>query len=163
MLNRLAPIAALLVCLSVFAWIQTFASSFQNCVSEHTGHYAQEATKEKNSIIKVFVFSRCSARFVEEHNGGVTALATLIIAAFTATIWAINWGQLRHSHQVERAYISVDVVPQFHKTEPLEIPKGMTGGGFSLPAFTSATGNFEIRLSNNGKTPGEVFEFNYEI
>jgi hypothetical protein len=43
---------------------------------------------------------------VFEKNAVITALATIAIAAFTATIWAINKRQWQHGRQVERAYIS---------------------------------------------------------
>ena len=40
-----------------------------------------------------------------DHNW-VTAIATAASAVFAATIWWVNWRQLRHTRAVERAYIS---------------------------------------------------------
>jgi hypothetical protein len=36
----------------------------------------------------------------------ITAIATGVIAWFTATIWVINRSQLKHSRKVERAYVN---------------------------------------------------------
>src|SRR6516164_8116887 len=41
-----------------------------------------------------------------DYNGAVTAIATVFIATFTATIWYVNRRQLKHAREVERAYLS---------------------------------------------------------
>jgi hypothetical protein len=69
----------------------------------------------------------------------LTAIATVIIAAFTATIYFINRNQLRHAHQVERAYIF--------------------GGGAAVPSGTQ----FRFDINNYGKTPGYIVELRWEF
>jgi hypothetical protein len=90
----------------LFGWVETFSSSFQACISEQTGRYSKESPNETEAIIKTFAFSRCTGRFVNDHNGGITALASIVVAAFTATIWGINYSQLTHGRRVERAYVN---------------------------------------------------------
>jgi len=46
------------------------------------------------------------AAFLNSHDAAVTAFGTVVIAAFTATIWLINRRQLKHARDVDRAYVS---------------------------------------------------------
>ena len=89
----------------------------------------------------------------------ITAVATGVIAWFTRTIWLINRSQLTHSHQVERAYISVSGFPDVETLNlGTQTVPGTTGGvaTIDLGARRTPTGNFQITLTNNGKTPGET-------
>jgi hypothetical protein len=140
--QTLAPLLALFVCVAVFVWIESFSSSFQSCINEQASHKGEQSTKEHNGSIAVVIsYARCTGRFVNEHDGGITALATIIIAAFTGTIWAINWNQLAHAHKVERAYIS-------------------GGGGYGINTSsgipTVDTTQFILTVQNYGKTQGTV-------
>jgi len=59
---------------------RTFSTSFQQCI----------ATAEENpSALGVTVDSyvRCTGRFVKTYEAAITALATIVIAAFTGTLW----------------------------------------------------------------------------
>lgn len=73
-----------------------FSSSFQSCIDEYQYNNNKSATKKNPSALVIFLKSQihCSGTFVEDFNGAITALATLVIAAFTATLWGATTGQL---------------------------------------------------------------------
>jgi hypothetical protein len=70
----------------------------------------------------------------------ITALATAVSALFAGTIFLINWRQLRHTRNVERAYIS--------------------GGG---PLDANDLNKFLFTVNNYGKTPGILTEYAVEF
>jgi len=80
-------------------------------------------------------------KFLDAMSPAVTAIATGVIAWFTATIWTINRSQLKHGRQIERAYIS-------------------GGGGYRIDTSSGApivdTTRFILTVQNYGKTQGTV-------
>ena len=94
-------------------------------------------------VLKMVVFSSAgdggSASMSLDHNW-VTAIATAASAVFAATIWWVNWRQLRHTRAVERAYIS--------------------GGG---PLDPDDLNTFIFTVNNYGKTPGVLLEYAVEF
>jgi hypothetical protein len=104
----------------------------------------------------LFVTAWKIAKAIDHWSVLITALATGVIALFTAIIWTINRKQLRHAHRVERAYISCggfgEFTPQIitsHTSHPIQ------GRRF--------TGAFQLQVNNHGKTPGETFRFAIEF
>ncbi len=82
----------------------------------------------------------------QTYNGAIAAMAAVIIAIFTAIIKGINRKQLKHGHQVERAYVFARLVP---KTEDLP-------GTFQGTPKTISVEYVEVVLDNHGKTAGYV-------
>jgi hypothetical protein len=74
-----------LVFLTVFvAAEKKFSPSFQSCI----GQQGQGIANESNDLGAVITsYTRCTGEFVDTHRGGLTALASLVIAAFTGTLW----------------------------------------------------------------------------
>lgn len=70
---------------------------------------------------------------------GITALATMVIAAFTATLWINSSNQLVHTREIERAYL--------------------TGGGDVEAGGTV----FRVEVANYGKTPAFLRAFEVEF
>src|SRR5262245_17900728 len=70
----------------------------------------------------------------------ITAMATAVSALFAGTIWWINRRQLKHTRNVERAYIS--------------------GGG---PLDRNDPNKFIFTVNNYGKTPGTLTEYAVEF
>jgi hypothetical protein len=132
MLKR--TLAAILFILFVgipgFVLVEGFSSSFQSCINQQTG---------RDSIAVIISYSRCTARFVNDHNGALSALATLVVAAFTFTLWLIASSQLRHAREVDRAYVS--------------------GGGPGNPP----DGPFYLTINNYGGTPATLIEYAVEF
>jgi hypothetical protein len=71
------------------------------------------------------------AKFLDAISPAVTAIATAVIALFTATIWVINRSQLAHGRRVDRAYVN---------------------GGWGR----YIDGKLYANINNDGKTPATV-------
>ena len=55
----------------------------------------------------VYAILALFASFTQSYNGAITAVATIVIAGFTGTLWKINRDQLKHGRRVERAYVKM--------------------------------------------------------
>jgi hypothetical protein len=79
---------ALLTAISVLGeW--TLSPAFQKCIAAEQDSKGGNAPKEEPTGFGV-TFGRyvgCTGAFVEDHGNGITALATVVIAAFTGTLW----------------------------------------------------------------------------
>src|SRR5437016_1406603 len=95
--QALAFIIALSAILAIFLWTETFSSTYQYCISQDAHDNGEQAAKKHDGGIGVILVTRlrCTARFINDHNGGITALATLVIAAFTGTLWFATNQQAR--------------------------------------------------------------------
>jgi hypothetical protein len=67
-----------------------FSPSFQSCIGQ------QQTGKDDSVVAAITPYAQCTGEFVDAHGGGITAVASLIIAAFTGTLWiaTIQQGQL---------------------------------------------------------------------
>lgn len=76
---------------------RSFSPVFQCCIDQNKNTNAGATTKENPATFGTVASSyiRCSGEFIESHNGGITALATLVIAAFTGTLWISTSKQAR--------------------------------------------------------------------
>ena len=81
-------------------------------------------------------------QFLDYHGGAVTAAATVVIGWFTWTIGDSSRAQLRHTRQIERAYLSA--------MGPLALD----------PAGKPV--HYTLEVSNNGKTAGRLLEIAVE-
>jgi hypothetical protein len=73
---------------------RTSSPFFQSCISEKQTSEGSAAAEKNPStfgsivaITIVAIYVRCSGRFIDRHDASITALATIIIAAFTFTLW----------------------------------------------------------------------------
>jgi hypothetical protein len=68
---------------------RTSSPFFQSCINDQQNAKSNSATKEQPASYGTILTSyvNCSGRFIEGHSVGITALATIIIAAFTCTLW----------------------------------------------------------------------------
>ena len=68
---------------------RAFAPSFQGCINEQQNPKPNSSTEEQPSSFRatVAIYADCSGRFIDAHHDGITALATVVIAAFTCTLW----------------------------------------------------------------------------
>jgi hypothetical protein len=90
MLKRAAYFALFLVALMAAALVLERTSSpfFQKCINENEDSNNQSAAKENPAAFGIVaIYVRCSGRFIDRHDAAITALATIIIAAFTFTLW----------------------------------------------------------------------------
>jgi hypothetical protein len=129
-------IAAVVVCAIAFVGIEhTVSLSFQMCIRQDT-----VGNENFSAILSAYI--RCSGKFIAENNGGITAFATLIVAAFTGTLWAATNRQAQLTKDAlianNRAFIFVPGIAQFWERDP--------GSG-------DYNWRFRPILRNSGETP----------
>jgi hypothetical protein len=75
---------------ALFVFVErTFSPSFQQCITSHDNDKADGPPEKNPSAFGVTIDSyvRCTGRFVKTYEAAIAALATIIIAAFTCTLW----------------------------------------------------------------------------
>src|ERR1700722_12334002 len=89
----LASLMAFLIVLIVVE--RTFSPTFQQCVGAASSASEGDTKKEKDSSSPSVIYSyvRCTGDFLNRSEGAVTAIATIIIAAFTCTLWLATSAQ----------------------------------------------------------------------
>jgi hypothetical protein len=103
---------------------------------------------------------RCFSDFLTSKDS-LLVIFTAILAFFTYRLYTATDGLLRHAPKVERAYISGGGVQTFNIVDTkLGARAALAEIGIGLPPTQTriSTGSFEIQISNNGKTPGELYE-----
>jgi hypothetical protein len=83
-------LTSLIIFLLALVFVErSFSPTFQQCVGASGSTDKADATKEKNtaSTSVVYKYVGCTGVFLDESEGTVTAIATIIIAAFTCTLW----------------------------------------------------------------------------
>jgi hypothetical protein len=129
--NVVILFACVLVTVVLFVVAENmFAPSFTKCLGEVSARQGDFLDRQVT----------CSLKLIDVHNGFFSAVAALVVACFTITLWVTNSSQLRHASDVDRAYL--------------------TGGG---DTFTDAAGNMLWRLDveNIGRTA--AFMSHYEV
>ena len=124
MLRQVAYVAAFVVILTTLfvAVERTSSPFFQACINEQGDHKAQHAAEENPATFGTVVtaYVRCSGRFIDRHDASITALATIIIAAFTFTLWVSNekmWSATEKTVELtrqsliasQRAWLTVEI------------------------------------------------------
>jgi hypothetical protein len=85
---------------------RAFSPTFRQCVATH-----QNGASESPSSLKITVndYVRCSARLVKVYEASIAALGTIIIAAFTGTLWIATSTQARLTREAfiadKRAFV----------------------------------------------------------
>jgi hypothetical protein len=131
-------LAALFVGLIGFVAVESFSSSFQNCVGQNSSQAAtQQSDNQKRSAVSAIrAYARCTERFADKHNALITALATILLSIITLGLILSGIDQQRTTQAQLRAYISV---------EP----------GMSFRQSRKKNARFEFRpnVVNSGQTP----------
>ena len=115
---------------------------FQYCIRQHAAQDAKQPIVEAFIPVSVrqFVAFRCTWDFVsnslKSRDHTVEAIATVVIAFFTWTLWGTHRAQLRDHRDIQRAYI-------------------WGGGGLNVPHST----HLSLGCNNYGKTPGLLTEY----
>jgi hypothetical protein len=105
--------AAVLVCLAGFVAIErVLSASFQHCINIVNG----DSSGLGLSVI-AGTYVRCSGGFIHDNTSEITALATLIIAAFTGTLWIATTRQAQLTKEAliadKRAFVFANDVSSF--------------------------------------------------
>jgi hypothetical protein len=96
MKQALGFVLSLAVLLAAFISCERFFSpSFKECIAHHQAHGEGDSAKENPAGFfgPVSAYAECTGDFIDKNNGSITALATIIIAAFTATLWRATTAQ----------------------------------------------------------------------
>jgi hypothetical protein len=93
--------------------------------------------------------------WLEDHSVGITALATAVIAIFTATLWRATTETLSYSRQVERAYVSGNVIIEHDDSVSAVHQELAHKVGYRTPGRPV---RLRFTLDNNGKTTAFVDE-----
>jgi hypothetical protein len=70
---------------------------FTTCLAERPGLFVK-------AIVQLESRRKCLGPFVDKNNGAITALAGVVVAIFTLTLWWSTRTQFKHVREVERAY-----------------------------------------------------------
>ena len=105
---------------------RSFSPTFQRCISGDNSSRSDNPTNESPSDLnaQVSVYAQCSGRFLDLHGAGLTAIATIVIAAFTGTLWVATSRQAQLTREAliadKRAFVfPVDIVPQYDALDPV--------------------------------------------
>lgn len=74
------------IALSAVLWFILASPSFQECVCQAASNQTNQAPDKGETFVLV-PYAVCLGQFLETHGGTIAALATLLIAFFTFTLW----------------------------------------------------------------------------
>jgi hypothetical protein len=139
-------IVAIIVLLVAFYFAErSFSPAFQTCVEKHQAADSNRIAEDDITgrwISLVEHSIRCSGEFVEANSAAITALAAILVAAFTASLWIATGRQAKLTRQAVMAGKRAFVFPT---------------GVVALPESNAQTGSFHWRLvpawENSGETP----------
>src|SRR5579883_3362954 len=88
--------------LALVVYGTTFLPSYRKCIGNDAQHESPDKTADLDETLpggsRIYVlppFLLCEGRFADENGAVITALATIAIAAFTATLWITTGRQVR--------------------------------------------------------------------
>lgn len=150
---------------------RAFSPSFQVCISTDKNADKSSTSKKEPSSFGVTVtqYVRCTGRFIDSHGVGITALASIIIAAFTGTLWVATSRQATLTKiAAEAAKQSADALPAI---ERCYVFLRVTNSNIQLkPIDTPATwspniSSLWVRFTfiNYGRTPAIIQEIKVGI
>jgi hypothetical protein len=118
-------LGAIVIVVAAFVFGESALSpTFQQCVEAHQQTNQSSPAKDNPSGFSgsIGIYARCTGEFVEEHDGGISALATIIIAAFTGTLWIATSRQARLTKQAliedKRAFVFAEAINGFWDQDP---------------------------------------------
>jgi hypothetical protein len=119
---------AIVAIVAIFVFAErAFSPTFQQCVATHQNNKQTSASDENPFSLKIAIndYVRCSARLVKVYEASITALGTIIIAAFTGTLWIATSTQARLTREAfiadKRAFVFASGI------QPLYEPDVTTG------------------------------------
>jgi hypothetical protein len=151
MLRQLKYLGAFIVFLLVIfvAAERAFSPSFQSCVDRKADIRTSSPTKTNPSVFSIESsrYIVCSGRFADSHGHGITALATVVIAAFTGTLWLVTGDAARAAKNTA----------EYAKTQLLVLERAYVVPGFSNPVpKDAAEWPVQVTLQNIGRSHGTI-------
>jgi hypothetical protein len=148
-----------------FGWNLPVTSSCSPNNNPHENATTNKADQNScplvGTIVRGFISSGWDFAVDNHIFDAVIAAFTLLLASFTGFLWKATAGLLKHTPQIERAYISGGGVPL---TQVVEYTASIVssspgrGAGIMHTPTRRPTDQFELHINNHGKTPGELTE-----
>jgi hypothetical protein len=93
-------VGLVIAAVAFLSFVVISAQSFQDCTCAAQKNNAAKTVNEKQAGLVIYL--TCIGTFLDAHNGAVGALAGLLVAVFTGTLW---WAtkQLQHA-SIEQSY-----------------------------------------------------------
>jgi hypothetical protein len=129
--------------LAGLALIVETSTIFTTCLAEGPGLFVKP-------LVQLESRRQCLGTFVDKNNGAITALAGVVVAIFTLTLWWSTRTQFKHVREVERAYLWGGG-PLLKPRGPLLNPKELVEGPESRSLI--------LTVNNYGKTPELLTKF----
>src|SRR5580704_752073 len=111
MLKQFAALMfALVVALGAFILVESYSTSFQQCVSQASNNPSSKHSQNeiKSTVVVSLSFVRCTERFADRHNALITALATVLLGVITFGLILSGADQQRTTRAQLRAYLTVE-------------------------------------------------------
>jgi hypothetical protein len=117
--------AALLISLALFAWVESYSSSFQNCVNQGSAKIPnnQSNDQENSSTIVLRSYMDCTEGFADSHAPLITAFATFLLAVITSGLILSGVQQLNTNRAQLRGYVFVSSAKVTNVIESMGIPE----------------------------------------
>jgi hypothetical protein len=100
-------VVSIIILLAAFYLAERFLSPvFQGCMEKHQAADSSRIADDDitgRGISLVENSIRCSGKFAEAHSAAITALAAILVAAFTATLWIAAGRQANLTRQAVMA------------------------------------------------------------
>jgi hypothetical protein len=99
------------LCAAGIAWVGSVSPSCEKCKADNAYDGKTNETEKSHPIMprgfgpNARLFTRCEGTFLDENGVLITAIATIVIAGFTGTLWLSTTQQERISRTHERAYV----------------------------------------------------------
>jgi hypothetical protein len=127
-----------------------FSPSFNACIAKHQTQEGSSTSEEHPSGLSrtIDAYVVCSGEFIDAVNGSITAVATLVIAAFTFTLWRATTAQFELARDAfiadKRAFVFASGVQGFYEPDV-------------------ATGHFNWRVAPHWKNGGDTHTRNLQF
>jgi hypothetical protein len=119
-------VASIIILLAALYYVESaFSPVFQNCIAKHK--QSDEKTTNENDVASIIAaIDRnipCSGEFIDAHSGAITALATIVIAAFSVTLWIATSTQAQLTREAfiadKRAFVFASGIQPLYEPDPV--------------------------------------------
>jgi hypothetical protein len=139
---------------------RTLSPVFQACVSENQNADKTSAPKKQpagfGSAVSRYV--QCSGDFIDAHGVGITALASIVIAAFTGTLWIAT----RRHATLTKASFRIAERALAELEGPFVFVK-INAPGLTVQGNSVSFGLLQWCIVNYGRTPASILEIFHDV
>ena len=139
--RKLLSVGLVFILVAVTAWLVIGSSSFQSCVCRISGDdvHHQSEYSVRGRFAASGGYADCLGQYLQQNNGAVTAIATVVMAVFSGLLWATT-----KSLWVEAKDASLTA----QKAAAAAEKSANAALGVELPRFVAANIHFFVRDIN---------------